>query len=1175
VATTISVQSTWYQVLAFDTDGPENVHDADNTSDDITIGSTGVYFVYFSASYQGGNDDDYDVVVKKNNGATTLNITYTSRTLSSTGVLGVVSGGGMVSLSANDTVELWVQNTSAAADITFKDVSLTVFSPGYGGGTINDTAYNVSTWNADTTGTTKNALRDYFYNFDPDGDGDIDESGINAADWALKLSVADIDDTPVDAETAAPISSNWAYDHINAADPHPGYLLDSGTDIIDDAHINWGTAANQVSGADIPLDVTNFDGNLSGSDTTVQAALETLDELSVGGTDAFTVKVDAGATAGYLGAAYNDGVLRTDGTIVTYSDGGDYVTIGLHAYLQDIAGITAAQGDVIYFDGTDWVNLGPGIAGQYLKTGGAAANPSWDDPAGSGDITAVGDSASGAAFTADGTGNVLSFEGTTANTFEIALTGRNPAADVAVYIPAESGDIVLGPQGFGTDNILVKTNGTGNLTQATGISVDDSNNVSGLTSLSIGADPADAGEIRLANAAAIVFEASPAGTDVSALTVTSGEVVQIGASGASGVTVTPAATFSGGIANAGTVSAGTWQGTAIADAYVDNDITLTNITQITSRSLDDVTDGSSYQRVAAADVDASGHVNRFYDSDGTGYATITGLSTARVLTVVDAAQTLANLGSNQTFTGNMTWSGTNTFNGEITMGADLNLNAHEIQSTGNIVIQLGDDAGANKFSIQDSGGVEIWAMNSDGVSSALAQNNPYIVLDENDGTDYYIGIYDTTVDRLEFRRSAAVNTSVDAYLDSNGMYVAGNMDLSTGHTYQINSTPIALTNLSDGLSHASGHERAGTDEIDGDHLDIDFTPSNYTPATTPAEADNVDDLAAHLQGIDTVLGATGTGTLSGLTDTDLSSPASAHILIYDGTNSWDNKAVSGDISLGADGAVALSADSVAPAEMANADHGDFTYASGVASLDADVVAAAEMADADHGDVSWTSGVATVEAIRGITVDNTDIANGKILKYNSSSGNLEYEDDATGSGSLGSNLSSSTNDITTDNSVIQLIGNAEDLDIEFGTNLVTLSTDTGVTEMNFSSFNLVTTGVVLGGVNVSSKTAATYTVGTDDADESRGTLFVNGDNDAIDFTLDTAVSGKSVCFAQGNGVSGAITVQPGTGDYLLKDGTRGTAATDYTSTGAGGDFLCVVAISADDWMITRESGTWSE
>jgi len=45
--------------------------------------------------------------------------------------------------------------------------------------------------------------------------------------------------------------------------------------------------------------------------------------------------------------------------------------------------------------------------------------------------------------------------------------------------------------------------------------------------------------------------------------------------------------------------------------------------------------------------------------------------------------------------------------------------------------------------------------------------------------------------------------------------------------------------------------------LDGDHLDIDFTPAYYTPDAGPAEAADVDDLAAHLKGIDTALASAG------------------------------------------------------------------------------------------------------------------------------------------------------------------------------------------------------------------------------------------------------------------------------------------------------------------------------
>lgn len=44
------------------------------------------------------------------------------------------------------------------------------------------------------------------------------------------------------------------------------------------------------------------------------------------------------------------------------------------------AGLTiasAAQGDILYFDGTNWVRLAAGTAGYLLKTQGAGANPAW------------------------------------------------------------------------------------------------------------------------------------------------------------------------------------------------------------------------------------------------------------------------------------------------------------------------------------------------------------------------------------------------------------------------------------------------------------------------------------------------------------------------------------------------------------------------------------------------------------------------------------------------------------------------------------------------------------------------------------------------------------------------------------------------------------------------------
>ena len=82
-------------------------------------------------------------------------------------------------------------------------------------------------------------------------------------------------------------------------------------------------------------------------------------KAATGGSDAFTVKVDAGATAGYIGAASNDGVLRTDAGL-SYADGGDYVTLGL-----DVSGLTelAAAPD----QGSDFVLIYDTDAAAHKK----------------------------------------------------------------------------------------------------------------------------------------------------------------------------------------------------------------------------------------------------------------------------------------------------------------------------------------------------------------------------------------------------------------------------------------------------------------------------------------------------------------------------------------------------------------------------------------------------------------------------------------------------------------------------------------------------------------------------------------------------------------------------------------------------------------------------------------
>jgi len=72
-------------------------------------------------------------------------------------------------------------------------------------------------------------------------------------------------------------------------------------------------------------------------------------------------------------------------------------------------------------------------------------------------------------------------------------------------------------------------------------------------------------------------------------------------------------------------------------------------------------------------------------------------------------------------------------------------------------------------------------------------------------------------------------------------------DVAAGDTASATQYNNLRTDVS---SHAARHITSGEDLVDGDKLDIDWDPSNYTPDSSIGEADDADDLAAHLKGID-------------------------------------------------------------------------------------------------------------------------------------------------------------------------------------------------------------------------------------------------------------------------------------------------------------------------------------
>lgn len=55
----------------------------------------------------------------------------------------------------------------------------------------------------------------------------------------------------------------------------------------------------------------------------------------------------------------------------------DEITDAETTFIQNLAGLSYAQGDILYYDGTNLNRLPAGTSGHFLKTQGIGANPTW------------------------------------------------------------------------------------------------------------------------------------------------------------------------------------------------------------------------------------------------------------------------------------------------------------------------------------------------------------------------------------------------------------------------------------------------------------------------------------------------------------------------------------------------------------------------------------------------------------------------------------------------------------------------------------------------------------------------------------------------------------------------------------------------------------------------------
>lgn len=123
------------QITDFDTVDNAFMMTPSHITDDITVGVTCDYLclMFVSVMNNASQQHTLDISVWKNNGATELRNVHSDRDVSGgvAGDTGSMSGGGIVSLIAGDTVELWA-DTNVADDrsITFKAASLSLIMLG-------------------------------------------------------------------------------------------------------------------------------------------------------------------------------------------------------------------------------------------------------------------------------------------------------------------------------------------------------------------------------------------------------------------------------------------------------------------------------------------------------------------------------------------------------------------------------------------------------------------------------------------------------------------------------------------------------------------------------------------------------------------------------------------------------------------------------------------------------------------------------------------------------------------------------------------------------------------------------------------------------------------------------------------------------------------------------------
>lgn len=135
--------------------------------------------------------------------------------------------------------------------------------------------------------------------------------------------------------------------------------------------------------------------------------------------------------------------------------------------ISDVTITTVAQGDILYYNGSAFVNLGPGTSGLFLQTQGAGANPQWADPA-----TAIAlDDLSDVVITTVAQGEVLYYNGSNFVNLGVGTNGQFLQTQGAAANPQWADAVTAGAAM--TDNAVLRGDGGAKGVQDTAVVIDD------------------------------------------------------------------------------------------------------------------------------------------------------------------------------------------------------------------------------------------------------------------------------------------------------------------------------------------------------------------------------------------------------------------------------------------------------------------------------------------------------------------------------------------------------------------------------------------------------------------------------------------------------------------------------------------------------------------------------